>query len=126
MTRILVIDNDAQAQEKITQYLQRRGVGSDVAADPMMAFTYLSSVEYDYVFLDMDLGAGISDGEGILSWMDRHKKRIRTLLISEAANQPSVIRVEKAYSDIVMFRMTHSDLDFLSDLVDQYLFPREP
>src|SRR5437764_10492105 len=117
--RTLVIDDDALAQQKISRYLQGRGVNADVASDPTTAFAKLSNEQYDYVFLDLDLGAGISDGEGVLAWMDNHAKRIPTLVISEAAALPQVIRLEKAF-DFVVVRMTHGDLDHLSDVIDRH------
>jgi CheY-like chemotaxis protein len=123
MIRTLVVDDDSNAQQKIVRYLQGRGVSADIAADPMSAFAKLSNETYDYVFLDLDLGAGISDGEGVLAWMDSHERRIPTLVISEAAAQPQVIRLEKAF-EFVVVRMTHGDLDHLSDVVDRHMFSR--
>jgi CheY-like chemotaxis protein len=123
MARTLVIEDTLAEQDRIIRYLQSRGVSADVAVDPMTAIFKLAGEQYDYVILDLDLGAGISDGEGILAWMDRHEKRIPTLVLSEAAALPAVIRLEKAFLFVVA-RMTHGDLSHLGDVVDRYLLAK--
>jgi CheY-like chemotaxis protein len=120
MAIVLVIDNDAHARAMIEQYLSARGVPCDIANDPREAIARMSSRTYDYVFLDLDLGAGLLDGEGILAWMSRRKLEIPTLVISESAALPSVIRLENAYG-FVKLRMTHGDLLHLGDLVDELM-----
>ena len=120
MPIVLVIDNDPAARAIIERYLPARGVAFDIANDPREAIARMSQRTYDYVFLDLDLGAGLLDGEGILAWMSRRGLEIPTLVLSEAAALPSVIRLENAYT-FIKLRMTHGDLLHLGDLVDELM-----
>ncbi len=125
-TTTLIVENDPAARQRFEVYLDGRGMAHDFATDPRGAIAKLSEGRFDYVFLDLDLGAGIQDGKGVLAWMERHGKHIPTLLISEAANLPSVIRLEKkAYPHFVWFRMQHGDFDHIADLVDEAMTARE-
>lgn len=116
----LIVDNDPNARLSIERYLTARGVAYDTAEDPRSAIQRLTQRSYDYLFLDLDLGAGIQDGEGILAWMRRHSISIPTVLLSEAAGFPNVIRLEKAFT-FVKLRMTHGDLQHLGDMVDELM-----
>jgi CheY-like chemotaxis protein len=118
----LIVEDRAEARERVEVYLTSRGVLFDGAADTRTAIRRLTQSHYDLVFLDLDLGAGGTvEGEGILAWMERHEKHIPTIVISESAPFPSVIRLEIAYRQFVRLRIMHGDLESLGDLVDGIL-----
>lgn len=121
MTIALIVDDNPITRRNIERYLEGRGVAFHVATDPRATIQRLKRKNYDFLFLDLNLGAGIQDGEGILAWMDRHQLLTPTLIISEAAALPAVIRLEHSYGHIVRFRMTHGDLAHLADLVDELM-----
>jgi CheY-like chemotaxis protein len=118
----LIVEDRPDARERLEVYLRSRGVLFDCTSDPRAAIERLSKSHYDLVFLDLDLGAGSTvEGEGILAWMERHHKHVPTIVISESAPFPSVIRLEAAYRHFVRMRMMHGDLDHVGDLVDGLL-----
>jgi len=121
MTIALIVDDEEHERGKIESYLASRGLTYLTAKDPLGARDMMARHAFDFLFLDLDLGAGIGDGEGILAWMDRHDFRVPTVIVSEAAALPRVIRLEKSYERIVRFRMTHGDLEQLGDLVDKLM-----
>jgi len=118
----LGVEDDDLARQRLEVYCNSRGLRLDSAPDSLTAIEKLQKSAYVLVFLDLDLGAGSTlEGEGVLAWMDRHGKYIPTVVISESAPFPAVIRLEQAYHRFVKLRMMHADLDHLSDLVDEIL-----
>jgi len=117
----LIVENDPQQAALTQRYLSGRGVEHDLAGTPQEAIAMLRLKAYDFMFLDLDLGAGIVDGEGVLAWMGRSGVTVPTVIISESASLPAVIKLENAHSDFVRFRMSHGDLLQLGDLVEQLL-----
>jgi CheY-like chemotaxis protein len=121
MPTALIVDDNPGERKTIEKYLEARGVTYDLAGDGRTARDFIRSKQYDFIFLDLDLGAGILDGEGVLSWLDREGRHIPTIMISEAASLPAAIRLEQGYRHFVKFRMTHGDFEHLRDLVDELI-----
>jgi len=117
MLRVLIIDDKSKSRKKVTNFLDSRGIKHDIAEVPQQAHQKMLTTNYALVFLDLDLGAGHQEGLGILTWMERNSKCFPTVITSESANLPDVIKAE-ASRGFVKLRLQQTQISALADLLD--------
>ena len=122
----LIVENNAKEAGRLQRYLAARDFAHHLASTPQEAIAMLKLNTYDFIFLDLDLGAGIADGEGVLAWMERTGLKVPTFILSEAASLPAVVRFENAYPEIVVFRTSHENLVHLGDLLEKAIAVKKP
>jgi len=80
MSRVLVVDDEVEICQLVTQYLRKRGYDVTYSLSIAEAISKISTVEYDLLFVDLRL----SDGSGyeVIKVLQKLKAHTKVVVIS--------------------------------------------
>ena len=100
MKKILIVDDDAEMRENLSDILREAGYCTDEAVSGSEALEKVASEEYDIALLDMIMPN--RDGIDILTEMRRVRPRMRVIMITAFATiENAVTAIKKGASDYI-------------------------
>jgi DNA-binding NtrC family response regulator len=100
MTKILIVDDDAELRRTVSDILSGAGYSTDMAASGSEALEKVGSEKYDIVILDMMMPG--RDGMDVLIELRKVRPRTRVIMITAFATvENAVTSIKKGASDYI-------------------------
>lgn len=100
MTKILIVDDDAELRQTLADILGEAGYGTDVAVSGSEALEKVVSAEFDIALLDMMMPG--RDGIDVLVELRKIRPRTRVIMITAFATiENAVTSIKKGASDYI-------------------------